>query len=100
MHLNHQKIAMKGMFAAAVISAAGGALGVAPARAAGETAEVEGIAEIVVTAQKRSESLQSVPVSVTALTGGQLAQLKIDTPTDLVAQVPNLQVNGIVGEGS
>ncbi len=54
----------------------------------------------MVTAEKRSESLQSVPVSVTALTSAQLAQLKMDSPSDLVTQVPNLQVNGIVGEGS
>ena len=59
-----------------------------------------GIEEIVVTAQKRSESLQSVPVSVTALTPAALAELKLDSPSDLVTQIPNLQVNGIVGEGS
>ena len=59
-----------------------------------------GIEEIVVTAQKRSESLQTVPVSITALTMAQLSQVKLDSPSDLVTQVPNLQVNGIVGEGS
>lgn len=59
-----------------------------------------GIEEIVVTAQKRSESLQSVPVSITAMTSAQLAEVKLDSPSDLVTQVPNLQVNGIVGEGS
>jgi len=58
------------------------------------------IAEVVVTAQKRSESLQSVPVSVTALTSAQLGELKMDSPSDLTTQIPNLQVNGIVGEGS
>lgn len=63
-------------------------------------ADSDVIPEIVVTAEKRSETLQSVPVSVTALTGAQLGQLKLDTPSDLVTQVPNLQVNGIVGEGS
>jgi iron complex outermembrane recepter protein len=70
------------------------------ARAENPPADIEGIQEIVVTAEKRSETLQSVPVSVTALTSGQLAQLKLDSPSDLVTQVPNLQVNGIVGEGS
>ncbi len=59
-----------------------------------------GIEEIVVTAQKRSESLQTVPVSITALTSAQLGEVKLDSPSDLVTQVPNLQVNGIVGEGS
>ena len=50
------------------------------------------------TVQKRSESLQSVPVSVTVLTSAQLSELKLDTPSDLAAQVPNLQVNGVDGE--
>ncbi len=70
------------------------------ARAQNAPADADAIQEIVVTAEKRSESLQSVPVSVTALTRSQLAQIKLDTPSDLVTQVPNLQVNGIVGEGS
>jgi iron complex outermembrane receptor protein len=56
--------------------------------------------EIVVTAQKRSESLQTVPVSVTVLTSAELGRVKFDSPSDLVAQVPNLQVDGIIGEGS
>jgi iron complex outermembrane receptor protein len=67
---------------------------------ADNAAPTGGIEEVVVTAQKRSESLQAVPVSVTALTPAALAELKLDTPSDLVTQIPNLQVNGIVGEGS
>ena len=58
------------------------------------------IEEVFVTAQKRSESLQTVPVSMTALTSAQLQEIKMDSPSDLVAQIPNLQVNGIVGEAS
>ncbi len=65
--------------------------------AGGGTAE---LAQIVVTAEKRREPLQSVPVSVTALTGAQLGALKLDNPSSLATQIPNLQVNGIVGEGS
>jgi iron complex outermembrane receptor protein len=75
-------------------------LGATGARAENAPPDSDAIQEIVVTAEKRSESLQSVPVSVTALTRAQLGQLKLDTPSDLVTQVPNLQVNGIVGEGS
>jgi len=56
--------------------------------------------EVVVTAQKREESLQRVPVSVTAMTSTQLGALKLDTPSSITSEVPNLQVNGIVGEGS
>ena len=85
---------------AALLTAALGALLGAAAQAQVPAGDPDAIQEIVVTAEKRSESLQTVPVSVTALTSAQLAQVKLDTPSDLVTQVPNLQVNGIVGEGS
>jgi iron complex outermembrane recepter protein len=75
-------------------------LAASAARADAPAADSDTIQEIVVTAEKRSETLQRVPISVTALTNNQLGQLKLDTPSDLVTQVPNLQVNGIVGEGS
>ena len=65
-----------------------------------DQAEGAALQEIVVTAQKRSENLQSVPVSVTALTSTQLSSLKLDNASTLTTQIPNLQVNGIVGEGS
>jgi iron complex outermembrane recepter protein len=84
--------------AAAVIAMFGAAA--ASAQVDNTPAESVSIEEIVVTAAKRSETLQSVPISVTAFTSGQLGQIKLDTPSDLVTQVPNLQVNGIVGEGS
>ena len=42
---------------------------------------------VIVTAQKRSESLQSVPVSVTALSSAQLGETKLDSPADLAAQI-------------
>lgn len=46
--------------------------------------------DIVVTAQKRSESIQDVPIAVTALTDDQLAKARIDGASNLVLQVPNL----------
>ncbi len=68
--------------------------------AAAPAEESGGVQEVVVTAQKRAESLQKVPVSVTALTGDQLGAIKLDDSSALVTQIPNLQVNGIVGEAS
>jgi iron complex outermembrane recepter protein len=59
-----------------------------------------GLEEIVVTAQKRSESLQSVPVSVTVLTASQLDEMKMDTPSAIAAHIPNLQVNDVNGGAS
>jgi iron complex outermembrane receptor protein len=98
LHMNEAKFLTSGRWARS--AAAIGILAVAAAHADTAPAEIDSIEEIVVTAAKRSESLQSVPISVTALTGAQLGQLKLDTASDLVTQVPNLQVNGIVGEGS
>lgn len=55
--------------------------------------------EITVTAQKRSESLQRVPLSVAALTDAQLAQLASggDDIRILSGRVPNLNVESTFG---
>ncbi|MCB1698028.1 MAG: TonB-dependent receptor [Halioglobus sp.] len=55
--------------------------------------------EVVVTAQKRSESLQDVPVSVAALTSGDLEGLKLRDAGEIAAQIPNLQTTSTVGDG-
>lgn len=48
--------------------------------------------EIVVTAQKRTESLQDVPISVSAVDGDKIAEAGIENLQDLSAYVPNLKV--------
>jgi outer membrane receptor protein involved in Fe transport len=53
-----------------------------------------GIKTIVVTAQKRSEDLQDVPISVTAIGEEELAQLNIDTFDDYLDQLPNVTAGG------
>ena len=58
-----------------------------------------GLEEIVVTAQKRAESLQKVPVSITALSADQLQQRQIRGPEDLALSVPNMQINAVLGDG-
>lgn len=55
--------------------------------------------EILVTALRRNERLQDVPVSITALSGDQLAEQRMDSPNDLAGSVPNLQVTTSGGEG-
>lgn len=55
------------------------------------------LSEVVVTAQRRSERLQDVPVSVTALSGEALEEQKVQTASDLANVVPNLQTVGTVG---
>jgi outer membrane receptor protein involved in Fe transport len=48
--------------------------------------------EVIVTAQKREESLRDVPISVDAVAGEKLAEAGIARLDDLKSYVPNLQV--------
>jgi iron complex outermembrane receptor protein len=54
------------------------------------TPPVLGLAEIVVTAQRRSESLQDVPIAVTAVSGARLEAVGIQTVADLDELTPGL----------
>ena len=49
--------------------------------------------EITVTAQKRDENLQDVPISVTAYSGEQVKALGITDFTEITQQMPGLQLN-------
>src|SRR5271156_817124 len=73
---------------AAILSGSG--LGIAHAAPAADTAESEGIQEITVTAQRRTESIQDVPVTIQALTGEQLGQLNVTTFDDVLKYLPNV----------
>ena len=48
--------------------------------------------EVLVTAQKRTQSLQDVPISVTAISGKQIQDASIRGLGDLGAYVPNFSV--------
>jgi iron complex outermembrane recepter protein len=50
----------------------------------------EAIAEITVTAQRRTENIQDVPISIQALTGQTLQQLNIQTFDDYLKYLPNV----------
>jgi iron complex outermembrane receptor protein len=52
--------------------------------------------EIVISAQKREESLLSVPIAVSALTGADLENAGIDNVSDISRQVPTLEVQSSV----
>jgi iron complex outermembrane receptor protein len=52
-----------------------------------------GLEEVVVTARRKAEVVQNVPVSVTALSGRELEQKSINTVDDIQFHVPELQVN-------
>ncbi|MCK9563897.1 MAG: TonB-dependent receptor plug domain-containing protein, partial [Bacteroidales bacterium] len=49
--------------------------------------------EVVVTAQKRAESMQEVPIAVTAVTGDAIAEQNITNISGLQNAIPNVQIN-------
>lgn len=51
--------------------------------------EQGGVAEIVVTAQKRAENVQDVPIAITALTANSLSEKGINNVADIAASAPN-----------
>jgi iron complex outermembrane receptor protein len=57
------------------------------------TAFGQALEEVVVTAQKRTESLQDVPISVTAISGEQIQNASIRSFGELGAYVPNFSVS-------
>jgi len=61
----------------------------AAAEAASPPAQIE---EVIVTARRVSESLQEVPVAVTALSAAALKQRNVSQVSDLQFSIPNLQI--------
>lgn len=62
------------------------------------SADPNGLGEIVVTATKRSENLQNVPVAVSAVTSEALQAKGVFGTSDLNNVLPNLQVSSPYGE--
>lgn len=58
------------------------------------------VGDIVVTAQRRSEPSQNVPIALTALSSDQLQRRGITQTLDLIRAVPNLQGSTNTGIGS
>jgi iron complex outermembrane receptor protein len=50
------------------------------------------LGEVVVTAQKRSEPIQRVPISIVAVTGEQMTQAGVSTLDELAGRIPAVQV--------
>jgi iron complex outermembrane recepter protein len=55
-----------------------------------EPAPPGGLSEVVVTAQRRSENIQDVPIAIQALTGETLRQLNVANFDDFVKYLPNV----------
>src|ERR1700736_3276477 len=79
---------------AAILGGSGYGLGVSSAAPAVDASDSEGIQEITVTAQRRSESIQDVPITIQAITGDTLKQLNVQTFDDLLKYTPNVTFSG------
>ena len=55
---------------------------------------------VVVTAQKRTENQQDVPIAITSLNSKTIERANLSNATQLTQLIPSLQVNGVVGEGT
>ncbi len=75
------------------------ALAIAAGNAYAEATTSEGLEEIVVTAQKRGENLQDVPIAITALTPDALDRSGISDTAGLQAAVPGLVFSNFLGDG-
>ena len=64
-----------------------------PAAASSPADDSLALGEIVVTANKRNESLQKVAISISAFSGEQINRLGITDTTQITQQIPSLRVN-------
>lgn len=80
----HLRLAVRAILSASTLAASVGVV------AQDQPEQTAGIEEIIVTAQKREESIQSVPIAVTALTADALTTQRINLAQDLPRAVPNL----------
>jgi len=63
------------------------------ADASGSAQPMQGLEEVIVTAQKRPENIQAVPVSIVAFSADGLRQLGMTEGFDLANQVPNMNID-------
>jgi iron complex outermembrane receptor protein len=70
-----------------------------PARSATAAADSDKLDEIIVTAQRREQKLQDVPISMIAITGATLENLGFTSFNDYATLIPNLSVGSGAGAG-
>jgi iron complex outermembrane receptor protein len=70
-----------------------------PGAAAPDQSETK-LEEVVVTARKRSESFQSVPITVDAFTAQDIHDAGIENPRDFIAMVPNMTLVEVQNVGN
>ncbi|MCR6650669.1 MAG: TonB-dependent receptor [Cellvibrionaceae bacterium] len=78
-----QSVFKKPLYLAITLLCASGA-------ASAQTGESKILEEVLVTAQKRVQTLQEVPISVAAVTGDKIERMGVENLEDLTAYVPNI----------
>ena len=91
--INHQSLTIGTVLAIGLSSAAG------PATAQQANAQSATIEEITVTARRSAESLQDVPVTVTAIGGETIDRYQFDQVADLQSRIPALTIQ-VGGSGA
>ncbi|MDA5194139.1 TonB-dependent receptor [Govanella unica] len=82
------------------VLAGGSLLALSVALPAAAQNAVTGFEEIVVTAQRREQNLQDVPISIKAMSGEQLQALQITKAADISALTPGLFASGSRGDSN
>jgi len=72
----------------------------APAQSAPAADAAGAVSDVIVTAQRRSENLQNVPIAVTSFSAASLATQHITSAVDLGRVVPNMFASNNVGQAS
>jgi len=78
---------------AAILAAHATSAAFAAAPADDTAAATTGITEVVVTAQRRSENVQDVPIAIQAFSGDNLQQLNVQNFDDFVKYLPNVNAS-------
>ncbi len=91
----------KSLLAMAIMTAACGSVSGAIAQDSGPATPKQersrALEEVVVTARRREENLQEVPISMTVMSQQQLSNANINSGTDLATYTPSLQTNNRFG---
>jgi iron complex outermembrane recepter protein len=69
--------------------------GAPAASAAADRAEASVLEEITVTAQRRAENAQKVPISIVAISGESLQQNNVGNAVELAKEVPNVEMKSV-----
>ncbi|MCB2078686.1 MAG: TonB-dependent receptor [Novosphingobium sp.] len=93
--MSRVRISRRGLLASSALAA----LGMVPAQALAQSEDgtSTGLSEIIVTAQKREQSVQDVPIAVTALAGDTLEVNRVTDVTDLSGLAPGVTVRTSAG---